>query len=162
MIDLKQKIVPFLWYPRDADIAVQRYLAVFGEGRVLHTQHWGEGGPVPAGSLMAVTVELAGQTMVAFNGGPHEAFNDAASMFVTCDSQAEIDRLWEGLTADGGKPIQCGWLHDPWGLRWQIVPRGLLRMMADPDPARATRVTQAMLASVKFDMAALQRAYEGG
>ena len=103
MIDLKQKIVPFLWYPRDADIAVQRYLAVFGEGRVLHTQHWGEGGPVPAGSLMAVTVELAGQTMVAFNGGPHEAFNDAASMFVTCDSQAEIDRLVDAITAEEAK-----------------------------------------------------------
>jgi len=109
---------------------------------------------------MAVTFELAGQNLIAFNGGPHFKFSQAASLFVVCDDQAEVDRLWNGLTADGGAESQCGWLQDRFGLSWQIVPRAFLRMMSDPDPARVTRVTQAMLRMTKFDVAALQRAYE--
>jgi predicted 3-demethylubiquinone-9 3-methyltransferase (glyoxalase superfamily) len=127
---------------------------------VLQHQRWSEGTPYPAGSTMAVTFELAGQNLIAFNGGPHFKFSPAASLFVACDDQAEVDRLWSGLTADGGAESQCGWLQDRFGLSWQIVPRAFLRMMSDPDPARVMRVTQAMLQMTKFDVAALQRAYE--
>jgi predicted 3-demethylubiquinone-9 3-methyltransferase (glyoxalase superfamily) len=160
MFDLQHKITPFLWYDTQAEEASALYIRLFGQGRVLQHQRWSEGTPYPAGSTMAVTFELAGQNLIAFNGGSHFKFSPAASLFVVCDDQAEVDRLWNGLTADGGAESQCGWLQDRFGLSWQIVPRAFLRMMSDPDPARVTRVTQAMLQMTKFDVAALQRAYE--
>jgi predicted 3-demethylubiquinone-9 3-methyltransferase (glyoxalase superfamily) len=161
MFKLQHKITPFLWYEQDAPQAAALYIELFGQGSIVSEQRWGEGSPYPAGSVMAVTFELHGQTLIAFNGGPHFKFNEAASLFVQCDDQAEVDKLWNGLTADGGAPSQCGWLKDRFGLSWQIVPRAFLRMMGSDDSARVTRATQAMLTMTKLDIAALQRAYDG-
>ena len=156
------KITPFLWLHSGAEEAVALYLRLFGDGQVLHTQRWGEGGPVPAGTVMTVKFELFGRPFVAFNGGPHFTLNEAFSLVVECDDQAEIDRLWDGFLADGGRASQCGWLKDRFGVSWQIVPRRFLQMIADPDPARVGRVFQAMMPMVKFDLAALESAYDGG
>ena len=127
MFKLQHKITPFLWYESQAGDAAALYLRVFGHGRIVHEQRWGEGSPYPAGSLMAVSLELHGQPLVAFNGGPHFKLTPAASLFVQCDSQVEVDTLWAGLTADGGAPGQCGWMTDRFGLSWQIVPRAFCR-----------------------------------
>jgi len=158
-MQLHQKITPFLWYASGADEAAALYLEIFGQGRIHRTQRWGAGGPAPAGSVMTVSFELCGQQLVAFNGGPHFKLNEAMSLVVSCDDQAEIDRYWERLTADGGSPSQCGWLKDRFGLSWQILPKAFLQMLADPDPARVGRVFQAMMSQTKFDIAALERAY---
>jgi predicted 3-demethylubiquinone-9 3-methyltransferase (glyoxalase superfamily) len=162
MFKLHNKITPFLWYDHQASDAAALYVELFGNGRIVHTQHWGEGAPYTPGSVMAVSFELHGQPLIAFNGGPHFKLNEAASLFVQCDDQAEVDKLWDGLIAGGGAPSQCGWLKDRFGLSWQIVPKAHLEMMSDPDPARVTRVVRAMMEMVKFDIAALQRAYDGG
>ena len=161
MFNLQSKITPFLWYDHQAGEAAALYIRVFGQGRIVKEQHWGPGSPYPVGALMAVSLELHGQALVAFNGGAHYKLTPAASLLVQCDSQAEVDALWDGLTADGGAPSQCGWLADPFGLSWQIVPRALLQMMADSDGARVGRVTQAMMTMAKLDIAALTRAYDG-
>lgn len=161
MFDLKHKITPFLWYDTQAEQAVELYLGLFGKGRVLQHQRWGSGTPYPEGSTMSVTFELSGQNLIAFNGGPHFKFNEAASLFVVCDDQAEVDKLWNGLTAKGGQESQCGWLKDPFGLSWQVVPKAFLQMMSDPDSKRVMRTTQAMLKMHKLDVAALKRAYDG-
>jgi predicted 3-demethylubiquinone-9 3-methyltransferase (glyoxalase superfamily) len=161
MFKLQSKITPFLWYDNQAGDAAALYIRVFGNGRVAHTQRWGEGTPYEAGSVMAVSFELHGQPLIAFNGGPHFKLSPAASLFVQCDSQAEVDHLWDSLTADGGAPSQCGWLTDRFGLSWQIVPKAHMQMMSDGDSARVTRVVQAMMTMSKFDIAALQRAYDG-
>lgn len=161
MFKLEHKITPFLWYDHQASDAAELYIRLLGKGRVVHTQHWGEGTPYPVGSVMAVSFELHGQPLIAFNGGPHFKLNEAASLFVQCDDQAEVDELWDGLIADGGAPSQCGWLKDRFGLSWQIIPRAYLQMMSDADSARVTRVVQAMMRMTKFDITALQRAYDG-
>jgi predicted 3-demethylubiquinone-9 3-methyltransferase (glyoxalase superfamily) len=161
MFDLQHKITPFLWYDTQAEQAAALYLSVLGNGRIVGSQRWGQGSPYPAGSVMSVHLELHGQALMLFNGGAHFKLNPAASLFVQCDSQDEVDRLWDGLVADGGAPSQCGWLTDPFGLSWQIVPKAFLRMMSDPDGAKVTRVTQAMLTMIKLDIAALQRAFDG-
>ena len=161
MFKLQSKITPFLWYDNQAGDAAALYIRLFGTGRVVHTQRWGEGTPYPAGSVMAVSFELHGQPLIAFNGGPHFKLNEAASLFVQCDDQVEVDKLWNGLIADGGAPSQCGWLKDRFGLSWQIVPKAFMQMMSDSDGARVTRVTQAMMTMIKLDIAALQRAYDG-
>ena len=158
MLNLTNKITPFLWYDTQAQQAAALYCRVLGNGRVLHEQRWGDGTPYPVGSVMAVTLELHGQHLILFNGGAHFKLTPAASLFVVCDSQAEVDRVWDGLIADGGAPSQCGWLTDPFGLSWQIVPRAFLQMMGDADGARVLRVTQAMMQMIKLDVAALQRA----
>jgi predicted 3-demethylubiquinone-9 3-methyltransferase (glyoxalase superfamily) len=155
------KITPFLWIEQGADQAVARYLRLFGDGRVLRTQHWPEGSPAPAGSVMTVQFELFGRPYTVFNGGPHFKLNEAFSLVVECDDQHEIDRLWEGLIEGGGTPSRCGWLKDPWGLSWQILPRRFLEMLRDPDPARVGRVFEAMMPMTKFDQAALEAAYAG-
>jgi predicted 3-demethylubiquinone-9 3-methyltransferase (glyoxalase superfamily) len=161
MFKLQSKITPFLWYDHQAEAAAALYIRLFGHGRIVQTPRWGEGTPYPPGSVMSVSFELHGQPLIAFNGGPHFKLNEAASLFVQCDDQAEVDKLWEGLTADGGAPSQCGWLKDRYGLSWQIVPRAMLQMMTDNDGARVMRVTQAMMEMVKLDIAALQSAYDG-
>lgn len=162
MFKLPNKVTPFLWYDGQASEAAALYIKLFGQGRIVQEQRWGEGAPYPAGSIMAVVFELQGQTLIAFNGGPHFKLNEAASMFVQCDDQAEVDKLWDGLIADGGAPSQCGWLKDRFGLWWQIVPKAFMQMMDSNDSARVTRVMQAMMEMVKFDIAALQRAFDGG
>jgi predicted 3-demethylubiquinone-9 3-methyltransferase (glyoxalase superfamily) len=162
MFKLQHKITPFFWLDHQAAEAATLYIKLFGDGRVVHEQRWGEGTPNPAGSIMAVTLELHGQTLMLFNGGPHFKLNPAASLLVQCDDQAEVDRLWDGLIADGGAPSQCGWLVDRFGLSWQIVPQAFMHMVADSDSARVARVMAAMMGMVKLDIAALQRAFDGG
>lgn len=112
------------------------------------------------GEVILVEFTIAGQSYQALNGGPHDPFNDAISLSVRCKDQAEVDRYWEALTAGGGEPVQCGWLRDKYGLRWQIVPEVLMKLMKDPDTARSKRVMEAMVQMVKFDVAKLQEAYD--
>lgn len=161
MFKLSSKITPFLWYDNQASDAAALYIQLFGHGRIVQEQRWGQGAPYPAGSVMAVNFELHGQPLIAFNGGPHFKLNEAASLFVLCDDQAELDRLWDGFVADGGVPSQCGWLKDRFGLWWQIVPKAYMQMMGSDDSTRVARVIQAMMQMVKFDIAALQRAFDG-
>jgi predicted 3-demethylubiquinone-9 3-methyltransferase (glyoxalase superfamily) len=113
----------------------------------------------PAGSVVVVDFTLFGQRFQAMTAGPHHDFNDAISLVVECEDQAELDRYWNALLAGGGRPQACGWLIDRFGVRWQIVPAVMDEMMSDPDPARAKRVTDAMLTMVKLDIAALEKAY---
>ncbi len=120
----------------------------------------GDAGPGPKGSVLGITFELLGQTFFALNGGPTFTFSEAISLFVTCDTQAEIDRYWSRLL-EGGKPVQCGWLVDKFGVSWQIVPRVLMEMLTDRDAAKSARAMQAMMKMVKLDIAALKRAFDG-
>lgn len=155
------KLVPFLWYDQNAEEAVRFYQRVFPGTKVLEQQRWSDGGPVPKGTLMTARIELCGQQLILLNGGPTFRLSEAVSLVVHCDDQAEIDALWNKLTADGGEPSQCGWLKDRFGLSWQIVPRQLNALLTDPDPARARRATAAMMGMQKLDLAALQRAADG-
>lgn len=151
-----QKINTFLWFDEQAEEAVNLYVSLFKNSRIVNTARFGEGGKV-----ITIHFELGGQEFVALNGGPQFKFSEAISLLVNCDSQEEVDFFWERLTADGGAPSQCGWLKDKFGLSWQIVPRELGRLMSDPDPEKAGRVTQAMLQMSKIDLAVLRKAYEG-
>jgi len=156
----KQKITPFLWFDQNAEEAMQFYVSVFKNSRILDVQRFGDGAPVPKGTLMMGSFELDGQQFLALNGGPHFKFNEAISLFVDCASQAEVDDLWEKLTSGGGAPSQCGWLKDKFGLSWQIVPSILPELMADKDPAKAKRVVDAMLQMTKIDIAKLKQAHQ--
>ncbi|MFJ1792576.1 VOC family protein [Kitasatospora griseola] len=158
---MAEKITPFLWFDHQAEQAVAFYLSVFRDGRVTDVKHYSEAGPGPAGSVMLVSFELFGREYRALNGGPMFTFNEAFSLQVDCDDQAEVDRYWELLTADGGEPGQCGWLKDRFGLSWQIVPRRLLELLNDPDPERAKRAVTAMLAMTRLDLAVLEAAADG-
>ena len=160
-MEIRPRITPFLWFNDDAGQAAEFYVSLFENARILHVARYGEAGPGPAGSAMVVTFELDGQRLMALNGGPDFRFTEAVSLFVDCEDQAEVDRLWAALTA-GGQEQQCGWLKDRFGLSWQIVPRALMEMLGDAEPARAQRVTEAMLKMVKIDVEGLRRAYEGG
>jgi predicted 3-demethylubiquinone-9 3-methyltransferase (glyoxalase superfamily) len=154
------KINPFLWYAKEAEQAARFYASVFPDSRVDRvTSMMSESPSGPPGSVKVVDFTLFGQPFQAMTAGPHHEFNDAISMVVRCDDQAEVDRYWNALLQGGGKPQACGWLIDRFGLRWQIVPAVLEEMMADTDPARSKRVTDAMLKMVKLDIAALERAY---
>jgi predicted 3-demethylubiquinone-9 3-methyltransferase (glyoxalase superfamily) len=154
------EITTFLTYDHQAEEAVRHYLSIFENGKIVSTMRMPEGGPGPAGSVLAVTFELLGQTFHALNGGPSFTFTQGFSLFVSCDTQAEIDRYWSKLT-EGGKEVQCGWLVDKFGVSWQIVPRVLMPMLTDKDRAKASRAMQAMMQMKKFDIAALKRAHEG-
>lgn len=155
-----QKITPYLWFDQNAEEAVAFYLSLFEDSKIRRLVRWGEGGPVPKGTAMNISFELAGQHFLALNGGPLYRFSPAISLFVSCESQAEIDRLWAALE-DGGKPNRCGWIDDRFGVTWQIVPSVLGALMGDPDPAKARRVGAAMMGMVKFDIAGLERAHRG-
>ncbi len=152
------QITPCLWFDGNAEAAVDFYLSVFDTSRIVSTVYYGKAGPGPAGSVLTVTFELRGQRFIALNGGPEFRFNEAVSLLVPCESQAEIDLLWDRL-GEGGSPQQCGWLKDRFGLSWQIVPAALEQMLQDPDPATSDRVMQAVLRMVKLDIATLERAY---
>ena len=154
-----QKITTFLWFNGNAEEAVEFYTAVFADSRVTTVARWGEGGPAPKGAVMTVAFELAGQSFIALNGGPQFSFTPAISLFVSCDSQAEVDELWTKLLAGGGKPNQCGWLDDRYGLSWQIVPSALIELMSDPDPKASGRVARALMGMQKIDIATLRRAH---
>ena len=156
------KIFPFLWYAKEAEEAARFYASIFPESRVERvTTMQSESPSGPPGSVKVVDFTLFGQRFQAMTAGPHHEFNDAISMVVLCDDQAELDRYWDALLAGGGKPQACGWLIDRYGVRWQIVPRRMEEMMRDRDLARSKRATDAMMKMVKLDIAALKRAYQG-
>jgi predicted 3-demethylubiquinone-9 3-methyltransferase (glyoxalase superfamily) len=155
----KQKITTFLWFDRNAEEAVRFYVSTFRDSKVLSEARYGEGAPMPAGTLMTSRFQLAGQEFMALNGGPMFRFTEAISLFVSCETQAEIDDLWEKLSA-GGEPGPCGWLKDKYGLSWQVVPVALGGMLQDKDPEKAKRVLAAMQGMKKLDIAKLKEAYE--
>lgn len=148
-----QKITPFLWFESQAEEAMNFYLSIFKNSESLSTM------PGPGGSVMGVTFRINGQELIAFNGGPHFKLNEAFSMFVNCETQGEIDELWEKLS-EGGEKSRCGWLKDKFGLSWQLVPPVLGEMLQDKDTAKANRVLQAMLKMDKLDISVLKQAYE--
>lgn len=155
------KITPFLWYSTEAEEAAAFYAATFPNSRVTRVTAMPVESPSgPAGSVKVVEFELFGQPFVAMSAGPLDPFNHAVSFSVDCDDQAELDRYWNALL-DGGEPEECGWLKDRYGLRWQIVPTVMGEMMADPDRVKAARAAKAMMKMTKFDIAALEAAYEG-
>lgn len=156
-----QAITPFLWFDNQAEEALNFYLSVFPDARVLRTARFPKGGPGPEGELMTVHFELNGVGFIALNGGPRFTFNESVSFVVNCETQEEIDDKWNKLTADGGMEQPCGWVKDKFGLSWQVVPPLLGKFMADADPEKAQRVMQAMLAMKKIIIADLQKAYEG-
>jgi predicted 3-demethylubiquinone-9 3-methyltransferase (glyoxalase superfamily) len=154
------KIFTHLWYAKEAEEAASFYASIFPNSRVDRvTPLLSESPSGPAGSVKVVDFTLFGQRFQAMSAGPHHEFNDAISIVVQCDDQAELDRYWNALLKGGGKEQACGWLIDRFGLRWQIVPAILEEMMRDKDPARSKRVTDALLKMVKLDIAALEKAY---
>ena len=153
-----QKITPFLWFNGQAEEAMHFYVSIFKNSKILSVTRYGDAGPGLKGSVMSATFQLEGQTFYALNGGPQYAFTPAISLFVNCETQAEVDELWEKLP-QGGRPSRCGWLQDKYGLSWQIIPGVLGKMLGDKDPKRANRVMQAMLQMDKIDINRLQAAY---
>jgi len=156
------KIVPCLWFNGDAEEAAKFYVSLLPDSRIDKVQRNIMDGPSgKEGSVLVVEFTLAGQRFMALNGGMHVDYTHAVSFMIPCATQAEIDRLWDALCADGGKPVQCGWLKDRYGVSWQITPTILPGLFAGTDRAAAQRAMQAMMEMVKLDVAALQRAYEG-
>ena len=149
-----QKITPFLWFDGTVEAAMKMYCSVFPQSKVLNTS------PGPGGTMMSATFQLEGQQFIAFNGGPHFKFTPAISMYVNCESQAEVDDLWAKLS-DGGTESRCGWLQDRFGLSWQIIPSILPKLLGDADRTKADRAMNAMLQMQKIDIAALERAFAG-
>ena len=157
----KQKIVPNLWFDTEAEEAANFYVSIFKDGRVLKVSHYGEAGPGRAGTVMVVEWELEGQRFIGINAGPRFKFTEAVSFQIECEDQDEVDYYWEKLTAGGGKPSQCGWLKDKFGLSWQVVPVGFEELVTDPDPERSQRAMKAMLKMGKLDLEALRAAVDG-
>ncbi len=154
-----QKITPFLWFDHQAEEAANFYTSIFPNSKIVKVIRYGKNSPGPAGSVMTVEFQLEGQTFVALNGGPVFKFTEAVSFVVNCQSQDEVDRYWEKLSA-GGAEVQCGWLKDKFGLSWQIVPTALPELLNDPDPKKSERVMKVMLTMKKLDIAALKKARE--
>jgi len=152
------EITPNLWFDTQAEEAAAFYVSVFPNSRVTALTHYTDAGPRPAGSVLTVEFELDGRRFVGINGGPEFTFDEAVSFMIECEDQAEIDGYWAALTADGGQEGPCGWCKDRFGLSWQVVPKGMDALFADPDKARVNRAMEAMFAMRKIDMAALQRA----
>jgi predicted 3-demethylubiquinone-9 3-methyltransferase (glyoxalase superfamily) len=163
---MTQKITPWLWFDTEAENAANLYVRIFsgrpgarsGDSKINEISRYGEAGPREAGMVVTASFTLAGQDFAALNGGPEFQFNEATSFLVDCKDQAEVDYFWNALLENGGKESQCGWLKDPYGVSWQIIPEALGRLMGDPDPERARRATEAMLKMVKIDVAELERA----
>lgn len=158
----QQHITPFLWFPAKADEAARFYVSIFPDSRIDRISGLPADTPSgPPGSVQVVEFTLRGQPFTAMAAGRQDPFNHAISFVVHCDKQDEVDRYWDALLADGGQPEACGWLKDRYGVSWQIVPRVMFEMLASRDTAKAKRATEAMLKMVKFDIAELQRAYDG-
>jgi len=155
-----QRISPCLWFDHQAEEAVNFYLSIFKNSKIRSVTRYSDAGPGPKGSVMVVSFELDGMEFVALNGGPIFKFNEAVSLAISCDTQAEVDHYWNKLTA-GGEESQCGWLKDKYGVSWQVVPRALTELMASADTPRVKRMTQAMFKMKKLDIATLERAYNG-
>jgi len=156
---MTQKITTFLWFDNNAQEAIDFYTSIFDDAKIVDTVRNGKAGPGEDDAVLAATFQLAGQQFMALNGGPHFKFTEAISLFVNCETQAEVDRYWDQLLV-GGEPSQCGWLKDKFGLSWQIVPTALMKYMSDPDPVKAQRVMEAMMQMVKLDVDTLTKAYE--
>jgi predicted 3-demethylubiquinone-9 3-methyltransferase (glyoxalase superfamily) len=156
-----QKITPFLWFDDQAEEAVNFYTSIFKNSRIGSISRYGEEGPGGKGKVMTATFQLDGQEFMALNGGPVFTFSPAVSFFVNCETQEEVDELWERLS-EGGEKGQCGWLKDKFGVSWQIVPTILGELLNDPDAEKASRVTKAMLQMNKLDIKILKQAYEHG
>lgn len=154
-----QKITPFLWFDHQAEEAMNFYVSVFKNSKVLSVNRYGDAGPGPKGSVMTASFELDGQVFTALNGGPVYKFSPAISFVVHCETQAEVDEYWDKLS-EGGKENQCAWLDDKFGVSWQIVPNVLIELLSDPDPIKSGRVMQAMLQMKKIDIEKLKQAYE--
>jgi predicted 3-demethylubiquinone-9 3-methyltransferase (glyoxalase superfamily) len=157
-----QKISTFLWFDDQAEEAANLYTSLFKNSKITSVNRYSEAGPGKPGSVMTINFELDGREFTALNGGPEFKFTEALSLVVNCEGQAEVDQLWNKLTADGGEESMCGWLKDKFGLSWQIVPTALGGLIGGPDPAGAKRAMQAMLQMHKLDIATLQRAYDQG
>ncbi|HKV46215.1 MAG TPA: VOC family protein [bacterium] len=153
-----QKITPFLWFDDNAEEAMNFYTSIFRHSKIVSVSRYGEAGPGPKGSVMVGTFQLEGQQFMALNGGPLFKFTEAISFLVDCESQAEVDELWQRLS-EGGEQGRCGWLKDKFGVSWQIVPTALGEMLADKDPKKSQRVMQVMLQMDKIDIQTLRRAY---
>ena len=152
-----RKITPFLWFDTQAEEAAKFYVSIFPKSKILKTARYGEAGPGPKGSVMTVEFELAGQRMIALNGGPHFKFTEAISLSVDCKDQKEVDRYWTKLS-QGGRESMCGWLKDKYGLSWQVNPSILGKLLSDTEAKKAKRVMEAMLKMRKIDIAALKAA----
>jgi len=156
------KITPCLWFDGNAEEAANFYVTLLPDSRIDTVMRSPADNPsTPEGAVLTVEFTLAGQSFMGLNGGPQFHFTEAVSFSIDCEDQAEVDRLWDALTADGGQPVQCGWLKDRYGLSWQIVPKALPRMLNGPDRDGAKRAMQAMMGMVKLDVAELERAYRG-
>ncbi|HUK15320.1 MAG TPA: VOC family protein [Bryobacteraceae bacterium] len=155
-----QKITPFLWFDHQAEEAANYYVSIFKNSKITAISRYGDAGPGPKGSVMVVSFALDGQEFCALNGGPVFTFTPAISFFVNCETQAEVDNLWERLSA-GGRKDRCGWLTDKYGVSWQIIPQVLMKLIGDPDPAKSQRAVKAMLQMDKIDIQRLQQAAEG-
>jgi predicted 3-demethylubiquinone-9 3-methyltransferase (glyoxalase superfamily) len=165
-MQIKSKIVPCLWFDGQAEEAANFYTGIFPNSRIVATSRYGEAGQEihgqKPGTVLTVAFEIEGQSFTALNAGPLFKFNEAISFQVMCDSQEEIDRYWEKLSAGGDEMArQCGWLKDRFGVSWQVVPRVLPEMLTDPDPARSERTMAALMKMEKLDIAELMRAYQG-
>jgi predicted 3-demethylubiquinone-9 3-methyltransferase (glyoxalase superfamily) len=155
-----QKIVPFLWFDTQAEEAAKFYVSLFKNSKIGAVSRYGEAGPGPKGTAMSVSFQLNGQDFYALNGGPLFKFTEAISLYINCETQEEVDELWEKLSA-GGSKSQCGWLKDRYGLSWQVIPTALGKLLGDKDPAKAKRVMEAMLKMTKIEIKKLEQAYEG-
>jgi predicted 3-demethylubiquinone-9 3-methyltransferase (glyoxalase superfamily) len=151
-------IVPCLWFDTQAEEAANFYVSIFPNSKVTRVDYYGDAGPRAAGTVITAEFELDGKPFVALNGGPEFTFDEAVSLQVLCQDQAEVDHYWNALTADGGEESQCGWLKDRFGFSWQIVPIRLMELLRDPDPERSGRAMQAMLRMQKIVIADLEAA----
>ena len=154
-----QKIAPFLWFDGKAEEAMNFYISIFKNSKIVSVTRYGEGGPGPKGTVITATFQLDGQEFMALNGGPQFTFTEAISFFVNCETQQEVDELWEKLS-EGGEKQRCGWLKDKYGLSWQVIPSILGEMLQDKDAEKSKRVMQAMLQMDKIDIKTLKQAYE--
>jgi predicted 3-demethylubiquinone-9 3-methyltransferase (glyoxalase superfamily) len=153
-----QPITPFLWYDNNAEEAVNLYISLFPDSKIIEVAHYGDARPGAKDQVMTIKFQLEGREFVALNGGPHFTFTPAISLAVYRDTQPEIDHLWDKLLEGGGKPSQCGWLQDKFGLSWQIVPTILPKLLQEKDERKAARVMQVMMKMVKLDIAELEKA----
>ena len=156
-----QKITPFLWFDGKAEEAMNFYVSIFKNSKILSVTRYGEAGPGPKGTVMTAKFALNGQEFIALNGGPQFIFAEAISFVVNCETQQEVDELWEKLSK-GGNKSRCGWLKDQYGLSWQVVPTALVELLQDRDAKKSTRVMQAMLQMDKIDIETLRHAYTNG
>jgi predicted 3-demethylubiquinone-9 3-methyltransferase (glyoxalase superfamily) len=157
--EARQKITPFLWFDTNAEEAVNFYISIFPNSKIVSIARYGDAMPTMKGRVLTAVFQLNGQEFMAIDGGPQFKFTEAISLLVNCEGQEEVDELWSKLSA-GGKESQCGWLKDKYGLSWQIVPTVIGKYMSDPDPEKSKRVMAALLKMGKIDIKTLQQAYE--